>query len=114
MQSVNTRYYMYFNKRHGRSGSPFQGKYKAIQLENEADLMHLSRYIHRKSWGENTRSSYPDFLGQTQTSWLNTATVSDFFFTEKQPPTATELLKNFHDDDRLDSIAQLGEIRLDY
>lgn len=114
MQSITTRYSMYFNKRHNRSGSPFRGKYKAIKLDNLADLMHLSRYLHRKSWQDQARSSYPDYLDQTQTSWLETAYIRDFFVTEKQPPHPTDLLKQFTEDDRLDSAAELGEIRLDY
>lgn len=113
MQSLTTRYSMYFNKRHGRTGSPFRSKYKAIQIENEADLLHLSRYIHRKSWHGETRSSYPDYLDQTQTDWLDTQFISEFFVSTETPVKPAEYLKQFTEDDRLDSIQELGELRLD-
>lgn len=46
MQKVGTGYTMYFNTRKKRSGSLFQGTYKAKIVEDEDYLIHLSRYIH--------------------------------------------------------------------
>ena len=39
-------YTRYFNIKHSRVGSLFQGTYKAVQVESEEQLIHLSRYIH--------------------------------------------------------------------
>jgi putative transposase len=85
MQKLGTGYTMYFNKKNKRSGSLFQGTFKAIQIEHDEYLMHLSRYIHInpveliesgwkkegiKNWErineflENYRwSSYLDYIG---------------------------------------------------
>jgi putative transposase len=46
MQKVGTGYTIYFNLKNQRSGVLFQGAFKAKRLENDSDLMHLSRYIH--------------------------------------------------------------------
>ena len=46
MQKVGTGYTMFFNNKNKRSGVLFQGKFKAISVENDEYLMHLSRYIH--------------------------------------------------------------------
>ncbi len=46
MHGINSRYTIYFNRRHKRSGHLFQGRYKAITVEKEAYLIPLSRYIH--------------------------------------------------------------------
>ena len=46
MQKVGTGYAMYFNKKNKRSGSLFQGTFKAILIENNEYLTHLSRYVH--------------------------------------------------------------------
>ncbi|MDA2922141.1 transposase [Patescibacteria group bacterium AH-259-L07] len=35
-----------FNLKYNRVGALFQGKYKAIHIDNENYLLHLSRYIH--------------------------------------------------------------------
>ena len=36
----------HFNKRHVRVGSLFQGVFKAVRIEDDEQLIHLSRYIH--------------------------------------------------------------------
>ncbi len=46
MQSVLTAYTMYFNKKHKRVGTLFQGVFKASRISSEAYLVHISRYIH--------------------------------------------------------------------
>jgi len=37
---------MYFNTKYEREGRLYQGTFKAIHIENDAYLLHLSRYIH--------------------------------------------------------------------
>src|SRR5260370_691193 len=39
-------YWVYFNRRHQRSGHLFQGRYKSFLVENSKYLLSLSRYIH--------------------------------------------------------------------
>lgn len=46
MQKLSTAYTMYFNAIHERVGALFQGTYRAVHIEDEAYLTHLSRYIH--------------------------------------------------------------------
>ena len=46
MNSLCTRYTMYFNKRYERTGVLFQGSFKAKHVENDQYLLHLSRYVH--------------------------------------------------------------------
>ena len=46
MQKLGTGYAMYFNQKYHRVGPLFQGKFKAILVENDNYLTHLSRYIH--------------------------------------------------------------------
>ena len=46
MQKIMTGYTMYFNKWHGRSGSLFQGKFKATYVVNDRYLRYLISYIH--------------------------------------------------------------------
>lgn len=68
-QVVNS-YTRYFNTRHKRKGHLFQGPFKAIRVENDEQLMHLSRYIHLnpsvdylvKNLKEYEHSSYLEYL----------------------------------------------------
>jgi len=46
MQVVQFRYTQYFNKRYGKVGHLFQGRYKAILCEKDSYLLELVRYIH--------------------------------------------------------------------
>lgn len=68
-QIVNS-YTRYFNTRHKRKGHLFQGPFKAVRVENDEQLMHLSRYIHLnpsvdflvKNLKEYEYSSYLEYL----------------------------------------------------
>jgi len=80
MQSLCTRYTMYFNRRYKRVGSLFQGVYKAVRIETDEQFLHLSRYIHKQALnlqGETLEpqidkpSSYPEFTGQQKSSWVH-------------------------------------------
>ena len=46
MQKVSTAYTMYFNKRHERNGSLFQGRFKAEHLDTDNYLKYIFAYIH--------------------------------------------------------------------
>jgi putative transposase len=46
MRKLGTGYTMYFNEKYERNGVLFQGKFKAILIETDEYLTHLSRYIH--------------------------------------------------------------------
>ena len=46
MRRLLTRYALYFNKRHGRTGHLFQNRYKSILCEEERYFLALVRYIH--------------------------------------------------------------------
>lgn len=46
MQKLGTGYTMYFNTRHERSGSLFQGPFKAVPIETQEQLEYLLFYIN--------------------------------------------------------------------
>jgi REP element-mobilizing transposase RayT len=46
MQWINVSYATYFNRKCGRCGHLFQGRFKAILIDADGYLKHLSRYIH--------------------------------------------------------------------
>ena len=60
---------MYFNKRHGRSGSLFEGKFKSVQIKDEVQAKYLFSYIHlnpvkliESNWKENGISDKENVL----------------------------------------------------
>ena len=46
MQKLGTGYTMYFNKVYERVGSLFQGRFKAVLVNQESHFIHLPYYIH--------------------------------------------------------------------
>jgi putative transposase len=46
MQKVGTGYTNYFNEKYRRSGALFQGKYKAVHVKNNEQLLHTSVYVN--------------------------------------------------------------------
>lgn len=82
MNSMGTRYTMYFNKKDRRIGTLYQGVYKAVLIRTDEQLLQISRYIHRNSLELAIKglafkgspiirqpSSYPEYLGLRKTEW---------------------------------------------
>ncbi len=46
MRKLDTGYAMYFNKKNKRVGSLFQGRFKAVLIDNEQHFYHIPYYIH--------------------------------------------------------------------
>lgn len=46
MKKLNMGYAKYFNEKYKRKGTLFQGRYKAVLVEDEAHFIHLPYYIH--------------------------------------------------------------------
>jgi len=46
MQRLGTGYTNYFNEKYSRSGSLFQGPYKAVHIESNTQLLHTSVYVN--------------------------------------------------------------------
>lgn len=73
LSNFSNSYVRYFNTKHGRSGPLFQGPFKAVRMEADEQLIHVSRYIHlnpvvsylvkRKELDVYPWSSLPEFLG---------------------------------------------------
>lgn len=85
IQSLCTRYTMYFNRKYKRVGPLFQGTYKAVLVTSDEQLLHLSRYIHQQSLtlqGDTLQAqpgSYLDYLGLRKTLWVKPKEILSFF-----------------------------------
>jgi putative transposase len=63
LQRVAVAYTKYFNEKYTSTGSIFGGRYKAVHVKDNRQLLYLSAYIHRnprelKDWKEK-EESYP-------------------------------------------------------
>lgn len=72
MRKVLNSYTKYFNTRYRRIGPLFQGEFKAVFVESDEQLLHLSRYIHLNPYVDNIvenlslfpYSSYLHYIGK--------------------------------------------------
>ena len=105
MKSLGTRYTMYFNKRYQRQGGLFQDRYKAVLIDSDEQLLHLSRYIHLNPTPNlfQQPSSYPDYLQLKNTSWVHPQDVLQYFknplaykqFVEAENQSSLSIITNF-------------------
>lgn len=93
LRRIATTYAMYFNKRYKRVGYLFQGPYKAVLVETDSYLLHLSRYIHlnpidltRRELVNYPYSSYKYFIGSARAGWVKPRIILDYFDKSKLLP----------------------------
>jgi putative transposase len=86
MNSLGTRYTMYFNRKYKRVGSLYQDVYKAALIDNERQFLHLSRYIHKQALAlQNQPCSYFEYVGARKTAWIHPEEILAYF--SKTNPT---------------------------
>lgn len=66
MQRLGTGYTMYFNNKYDRSGALFQGVFKAIHVDSNEYLLHLSAYVNlnfrvHNIGGSTSKSSWDEY-----------------------------------------------------
>ena len=85
MSCLMTSYSMYFNLRHKRTGGLFESRYKAIIVETDTYLLHLSRYIHLnpRRWQGYTYSSITHYFDPNRPLWLKPDKVTSMFAGEE-------------------------------
>jgi putative transposase len=86
LHHLNTAYTNYFNRKTGRVGHLFQGRYRAILVEKDSYALELSRYIHlnpvRAKLVDHPSgypwSSYLAYIGRVNGwDWLRTDFILD-------------------------------------
>ena len=90
---INVGYSVYFNRKRRRSGHLFQGRFKAVLVDADEYLKHLSRYIHlnpvRARMVEHCRdyawSSYRALSGYVESpEWLETDGLLSLFGEDRE------------------------------
>lgn len=116
MRQISTAYSMYFNKRYQRVGPLFQGIYKAIEIDSDEKLIHLSRYIHRNplergaSLKDFQWSSYTYYALGNPPVWLETQPILSHF-----PKDGSKNYEQFIEtnEDKIDSNIDISSLLLE-
>lgn len=130
MRALTDSYVRYFNEKYERIGPLFQGRFKAVLIDTESYLLHLTRYIHLNPIEPNEVrpadrsdllkirsypfSSYQEYLGNRKTEWIYTEEILSFF-KSAQKSTLHDILsyQSFVEDYALDSRETLGSLTLE-
>lgn len=99
LQTIMTKYVVYFNKKYKRQGGLFQGRYKAVRITSEDQFIYITKYIHRNpidlmparsdlaGLAEYKYSSYGNYLRLFKQSWVKTEDILSYF--SKTNPRST-------------------------
>lgn len=89
MRNIQHSYSKYFNTKNKRSGSLFQGMFKAVLIETDEQLVHVSRYIHLNPVTAHILeignlvnypwSSFPSYIGNSHESFTSSQQVMGYF-----------------------------------
>ena len=72
MHRLGVGYTNYFNKRYDRTGSLFQGRYKAVHIDSNKYLLHLSAYINLNNKVHKLGNSVPKWMSSWEEYKNNT------------------------------------------
>lgn len=81
MQSISNAYVRFFNTKYGRVGPLFQGRYKAVRINNDAQAAHITRYIHlnaldaRQSLEKYPYSSFRIYADPKAVDWIDKKSI---------------------------------------
>jgi len=107
MRSLGTKYSMYFNDRYNRVGPLLQGKYKAVLVDSDEQFVYLSKYIHKNPLDVLTSgsdlevykySSYINYLGRINQTWVKPQSVLDLFSSTNKMLTYKQFVESLKDD----------------
>lgn len=90
MSNFSNSHTRFFNTKNERTGPIFQGKFKAVLIETDEQLLHVSRYIHLNPYSsyrvktlkeleDYSYSSLQEYLGKTKTNLFQKEIVLDLF-----------------------------------
>ena len=91
LKQLTNAYAFYFNKKYKRVGALLQGRFKAVTIETDNQLVHVSRYIHLNpliaGLNQNLRdypwSSYSTYLNSHET-FCDSSQILSFFPSAKE------------------------------
>lgn len=89
LSNISNSYAKYFNTKHRRVGPLFQGAFKAVRIETDEQLLHITRYVHLNPVTafmiqESEMDTYPwsslsEYVGKPPSGFCSTEWVKEFF-----------------------------------
>jgi len=94
MHRLGTGYTRYFNEKEKRSGSLFQGRFKAVHIDSNEYLLHASAYVNlndrvhqlggQASKLVQSRSSWGEYKGESKSNFCSKGIILEQFKNAKE------------------------------
>lgn len=115
MHQINNKYSKYFNSKYKRVGHVFQGRYKAVLVQDERYLLKLLRYVHQNPVRAGICKSVEDYkwssdiyYRKNMNSFVNTRVV--FEMLDKNIVNAMQKYRKFMDELEEENYSKLNAI----
>ncbi len=112
--NLSNSYTRYFNTKNKRNGPIFQGKFKAVRIEDDEQLLHVSRYIHLNPYTSYLVKNIKDIIEYPYSSLAEYLKLKSIQVINKEPVlTHFKTLKSFREFtfDQADYQRQLQNIK---
>ena len=83
MSNFENSYTKYFNIKNSRVGPLLQGPFKAVKIDSEEQLLHVSRYIHLNPYSSAVVGSLNDLINYPWSSFPEYISGVEFNFCQK-------------------------------
>ena len=90
MRHLNGVYTQRYNRRHGTDGALFRGRYKAILIDSDAYLLHLTKYIHLNPLSAKMVTQLEDYPWSSYLAYIGEKASSDWLVREEVYGQLTE------------------------
>jgi putative transposase len=97
MQQLTNAYTHYFNNKYHNSGSIFQGRYKAVTIVTDEQLVQVARYIHLNPTTAFLVNHPKEYEWSSYTEYLKTPLICHLEILNAFSPTPKEF-ESFHTD----------------
>jgi len=69
ISNFSTSYSKYFNQKYKKQGPVFQGRFKAVKINSNEQLLHVSRYIHLNPYSSSIIKSFKNLINYPYSSF---------------------------------------------
>ncbi len=115
MHQINNKYSKYFNGKYKRVGHVFQGRYKAVSVQDERYLLKLLRYVHQNPVRARICKKVEDYKWSSDIYYrknikgiVNTGIVYEML--DKHIGSAIEKYKDFMDEPEEENYSRMDAI----
>lgn len=104
MKSVLVSYTMYYNKKYGVSGQLLESRFKAVRIDEDENLLHLTRYIHLvpSDFRDYLWSSLGYYVAGLEEEWVRPDKIIEKF--DLTYDGYWDMLKDYEEKDSLDEL----------